>query len=210
LTNPKHVEVGTEDNGRTTQASRVITHKDAYGGSCPGKAGAFAGVTAADTALKIAIKDLFAQNGGWTAAGGWRDKIAQGVGFQDDMPVVATGYVQQRPDGEKKKYPAKEQPPFLSPSDGEGGRPLYPSDPNFLANMEPYKQAKAKPGDPDVYMSAGKAKTKKAPAVPGNVITLDLSSPMTVNVVPSKITIRVVATPNTSAAGWCINSAWPV
>ena len=190
----KHVRAvgATDDDERRKQAMRVVTHQPAYGGFCPGKAGSFADVAAADAAIGAALKILWRQNGGWGAPDGWRNKLARGEnalihgfwGFQGSIAVPGPiqGYVQEKnPHVNNQPVPLAQRPAYLADPAAVGDRPLFPGDPTpFPANKN------------------------------GVNIVVQPANPLTLNVVPTQITIRVNASPALAAMGWYVNSAWPV
>jgi hypothetical protein len=188
----KHVRAAANsaDDERRKQAMRVATHQAAYGGACPGKAGSFASVADANATIGAALKALWSQNGGWGAPDGWRNKLARGQGFQGalSVPVTINGFVQEKNPHNNQKYPEAQRPWYLGGA-AVGGRALYPGDP-LLAGGPP------------------------GPAAPVG-LALDHANPLTVNVVPTQVTIRVVLVPNPAPAaagaakGWYVNSAWP-
>lgn len=190
----KHVRAPgvSDDDERRKQAMRVVTHDAAYGGFCPGKAGSFADEAAANAAIGAALKILWRQNGGWGAPDGWRNKLARGEnalvhgfwGFQGNIapPGPISGFVQERnPRPPNQKFPVAQRPAYLPDPAAMGDRPLFPGDPQ--------------PFPPDKN---------------GVNIVPQPANPLTVNMLPTQITIRVNATPDPAAKGWYVNSAWPV
>jgi hypothetical protein len=190
----KHVRaIGlSDDDERRKQAMRVVTHLPLYGGFCPGKAGSFADVASADAAIGGALKILWRQNGGWGAPDGWRNKLARGQnalvagfwGFQGNIAVPGpiAGFVQEKnPHVNSQPIPMAQRPAYLPNPTAMGDRPLFPGDPQpFPANKN------------------------------GVNIVPQPGNPLTLNVAPTQITIRVNASPNLAAMGWYVNSAWPV
>lgn len=190
----KHVRGAglSDDDERRKQAMRVVTHQALYGGFCPGKAGAFADVPSADSAIRAALKLLWRQDGGWGAPDGWRNKLARGEnaltpvfwGFQGTMAVPGpiSGFVQEKnPHVNNQPIPLAQRPAYLPDAAAVGDRPLFPGDPQPFPPIKNGMNIVPQPGNP-----------------------------LTLNVVPSQITIRVNATPSPAAMGWYVNSAWPV
>jgi hypothetical protein len=182
----------TVDQEREWQAMRVVTHEPMYGGACPGQAGSFFDVAAANAAIAAALKILWSQNGGWGAPNGWRNKLARGEdpanvpgfwGFQGPItiPVPPAGVIMRRnPRPPNSKFQVAQQPAHFADPAAVGDRPLYPGDPTAFPPMKGGVAIVPQPGNP-----------------------------LTQDVAPTAVTIRVNATPNAAAMGWYVNSAWP-
>jgi hypothetical protein len=185
-TGTKHIRVGSENDERRRQANRVITHGAYVGGPCPGRAGAFEDMAAADDAIAAALQMLWRRDGGWGAPGGCRDRFARGRPFQGTFTVPAPirGLVQVKDPWDNTYYPIAERPVYLDDPNAVGGRPLFPDDPLYGPDMIPPRKEPKK-----------------------DLVTWD-ARPLTVNAAPAEMQIRVFA--NAAApGGWYVNSAWP-
>ena len=196
----RHVLDGKPDiKDKSDLALRVLRHKPS---ACPGKAGAFAGNADATSGMQAA----------WDAKGWpyWRDKIAR-----NDVGSLELDVAGPTPKGEilaGSKVTQKELPPYIDPA-GQGGRPLYPNEPGFLAHMLPYKTGKAGEHEhitaavPDKKNKKGDVVKAGSPEVRKKIV-VDEKNPLTTDVGVSGVHLRVVASP-TTAGGWFIHSAWP-
>jgi hypothetical protein len=162
-------------------ALRVLRNKP----PCPGKAGAFHTAAAANASVSAAVAAL-----AWPAL---RDKIARGVAHEEDVAVGVTGEILKG-----NEVPAKALPPYAHPL-GEGGRPLYPNDPEFAPEMAKLENP---PHSGKYFKTTGKG--KNAPKTP---IVYD-PTPLTTAVAPTTVHLRLL--PDAShEGGWVIHSAWP-
>jgi hypothetical protein len=155
---------------------------------CPGKAGAFGAIGAADKAVAAALTSM-----PWPTL---RDKIAKGGQIEEDVATAVTGEVLAG-----QKVPAKELPPYAHPM-GEGGRPLYPGEPEFMLEMS---KLEVPPGSGKYFKTTPGTKKKPEQKTP---ITVDRSNPLTTDVKPTGVHIRIVPDANRDG-GWFIHSAWP-
>lgn len=155
---------------------------------CPGKAGAFDNAGAADKAVAAALKTY-----SWPTL---RDRIAKGGTIEEDVASAVTGQVLTG-----AKVTAKELPPYAHPL-GEGGRPLYPGDPDFEPEM---KKLEDPPGSGKYFKTTPGKKKQPDTKTP---IAFDKSNPLTAAASPVGVHIRLV--PDASRdGGWFIHSAWP-
>lgn len=183
----KHVKAGSEDDERRRQAMRVITHGAYVGGPCPGKAGAFEDLQAANDGIAAALQLLWRENGGWGAPNGCRDRFARGKPYQGTFKIGAPirGLVQEKSPWDNQKVAVADRPVYLDDPAAVGGRPLYPDDPLYGEDRIPQR------------------KQRKASSV-----VWEPTKPHTVSAAPSEIAIRVFVAPE-APGGWYVNSAWP-